>query len=478
MINNENIIAAIDVGTTKTVAIIAQKNEDGSLEILGLGNEKSIGVRHGSILNITETVNCIKAAISTAQDQANVKIDNVYVGIAGQDIRSICSSGGITRKSTENEISAEDIKELILSMHGTSVNVGEKILHVIPQTYNIDGISCETKPIGMSGKRLDANCHIVICRMESTEQLKKCIERSGLTVNETFLQPLASSAAVLTEDEKEVGVALIDIGGGTTDIAVYINNIIQHTAVIPLGGDNITKDLQKGLAILKDAAEKVKIQCGHAISDDSSLQNKVAVVKGINNRPPKEFSYKRIAQIIQARLDDIFDIARFELESAGLLKQLGAGIVVTGGGALLNNIQQYIYYKCNNESRIGKPSIRITENKTGEKTDDITSPVYSTSIGLLMLGLEHQLTNHEKHNAEKQKTQEQKKDEGDAKYLTPEEIQAVELASEEINKKGKKRIITTIFNKITDLLDNQMGGSNLFSLKEEKININQQKEQN
>ncbi len=383
MSSTNNIIAAIDIGTTKIVAVIGKRNENGRFEILGYGRTTSKGVKRGVVLNIEETVNSIKIAVENAEENANIKTSSVYVGIAGQHIKSIRNRGYINRDSYDDEITKEDVLALINDMHKIPIEVGEEIIHVIPQSYIVDNETGIKNPVGMSGKRLEANFHIVIGNVGAVNNIKKCVKRVGLEINKLILEPLASSDAVLTDDEKEVGVALVDIGGGTTDIAVYYDGIIHHTAVIPFGGNIVTNDIKTGCSILDRQAESLKIQFGSALAD-SAQENKVVTIPGISGRPPKEISFKSLAHIIQSRMEEIIDEIYFEIESSGISDKLGAGIVLTGGGALLRNLPQLVSWKTGQDVRIGYPN----EYLSSDVIDEINQPMYSTSIGLILKGYE------------------------------------------------------------------------------------------
>lgn len=383
MSSNNNIIAAIDIGTTKIVAVIGKRNDIGGYEILGYGRTISKGVKRGVVLNIEETVNSIKTAIEQAEDKAGVQASSVYVGIAGQHIKSIRNRGYINRDSYDDEITKEDVMALINDMHKIPIEVGEEIIHVIPQSYIVDNETGIKNPVGMSGKRLEANFHIVIGNVGAVNNIKKCVKRAGMEVNKLVLEPLASSDAVLTDDEKEVGVALVDIGGGTTDVAVYYDGIIHHTAVIPFGGNIVTNDIKTGCSILERQAESLKIQFGSALAD-TAQENKVVTIPGISGRPPKEISFKSLAHIIQSRMEEIIDEIYFEIESSGLSEKLGAGIVLTGGGALLRNLPQLVSWKTGQDVRIGYPN----EYLASEVIEEINQPMYSTSVGLILKGYE------------------------------------------------------------------------------------------
>jgi cell division protein FtsA len=379
----EKIVAAIDIGTTKIVAIIGKKDEAGKMDILGYGKIRSTGVKRGVVLNIEQTVNAIRQSVELAEAQAGLKIEDAYVGIAGQHIRSIRNRGYINRDSYDEEISKEDVQALINDMHRIPIDVGEEIIHVLPQSFIVDNETGVKNPVGMYGKRLEANFHIVIGQTAAANNIKKCINRSGINVKSLILQPLASSDAVLTEDEKEIGVALVDIGGGTTDVAVFYDGIIRHTAVIPFGGNIVTQDIKQGCNILERYAEQLKVKYGSALADKAQ-ENKVVSIPGINGRPPKEISFKNLAHIIQSRMEEIVAQVYFEIEASGMLQQLGAGIVLTGGGALLKNLSQLVAFKTGMDVRLGVPN----QSVQSKIVEEVNQPMFATAVGLMLSGFE------------------------------------------------------------------------------------------
>jgi cell division protein FtsA len=376
-----NILAAIDIGTTKIVTILGYINENKKLDVIGMAKCPSKGIRRGVILNINEAVDAIKATVEEVQKQAGFQIKQAFVGIAGQHIKSIRNRGYVNRDSYDTEITKADTERLLADMYKIPIELGEEIIHVIPQNYIVDSETGVKNPIGMFGKRLEANFHIVIGEIASARNIERCVNRVGIKVKQLILEPLASSEAVLSEDEKEAGVALIDIGGGTTDIAVFHDDIIRHTAVIPFGGNVITKDIMEGCSILNKYAEQLKIQFGSALGD-LAQDDKVVTVPGINGREPKEISFKSLAYIIQSRMEEIIDAALFEIENSGCMEKLSAGIVITGGGSLLRNLPQLVKFRSGMDVRIGYPNERLGEDNTNE----INHPMYSTSVGLLLKG--------------------------------------------------------------------------------------------
>jgi len=384
MATKEKIVAAVDIGTTKIVSLIGRLNEQGKLEVLGISQTPSKGVKRGVVLNIEETVNAIQTTSSEAFQQSGIEFNEVFVGIAGQHIKSVKNRGYINRDSYDVEITRDDLQNLIDDMHKIPVDVGEEILHVLPQSYIVDNETGVKNPVGMFGKRLEANFHIVIGQISSARNIEKCINRVGLDVKQLVLEPLASSAAVLTNDEKEAGVALVDIGGGTTDVAVYYDEVIRHTAVIPFGGNVITRDIKEGCAILQRQAESLKVQFGSALGD-LAQEDKVVTIPGISGREPKEISFRSLAFIIQSRMEEIIDAVSFEIENSGYMDNLSAGIVLTGGGSMLKHLNQLVKFKTGMDVRLGFPG----EMMAADSSDEINQPMYSTSVGLLLKGLEY-----------------------------------------------------------------------------------------
>ncbi len=384
MKQREQFVAAIDIGTTKIVSIVGKKNENGRIEILGLSKAPSNGVKRGVVLNIEETVNAIRKTVEDVQLRSDVAFTDVFVGIAGQHIKSMKSRGYINRDSSDDEIQKEDVFNLTQDMHKIPIEIGEEIIHVIPQNFIVDNETGVKNPIGMCGRRLEANFHIVIGQVASAKNIEKCIRKAGLNVKDLILEPLASSDAVLTDDEKEAGVVLVDIGGGTTDVAVYYDNIIRHTAVIPFGGNVVTKDIKEGCSILQRFAEQLKLQYGSALGDIAP-EDKVVSVPGISGREPKEISFKSLAYIIQSRMEEIIDAVNFEIQSSGYAEKLSAGVVLTGGGAMLKHLPQLVKFKTAMDVRIGLPN----ENLSGSSREEINQPMFATSVGLIMRGFDY-----------------------------------------------------------------------------------------
>ncbi|HEU0226152.1 MAG TPA: cell division protein FtsA [Arachidicoccus soli] len=380
------IIVGLDIGTTKIACLVGRMNDHGKIEILSLGTSKSYGVTRGVVSNIEKTIDAIKLAVQEAQDNVDgdLKIGVVNVGIAGQHIKSLQHHGMYMRESNQNEISQSDINALIDDMYRLVMEPGEEIIHVIPQEYSVDGEQGVSDPIGMSGIRLEANFHIITGRISAAKNIQKCIHRANLEVDETILEPLASAAAVLSEEEKEAGVVLVDIGGGTTDVAIFHNGIIRHTAVIPFGGNIITEDIKEGCTILRRQAEALKVKFGSALADES-LENEVVCIPGLRGRDPKEISLKSLSGIIQARMEEIVEHIYYEIRNSGYERKIIGGIVITGGGAELNNITQLFEYVTGMDARVGYPNEHLGASTFNEA---LTSPIYSTGIGLVLKGFE------------------------------------------------------------------------------------------
>ncbi len=385
-----SIIAAIDIGTTKIVAIAGRKNADNKFEILGFGTVPSKGIKRGAVLNIEEAIESIRAALDKAAENSGIKLSEVYVGIAGQHIRSTKARTTYTLPSVDHEISAPDLVFLKNKVLELAIDQGEEILHVIPQTFIVDSEVGIKNPVGMSGRQLEGNYHVVVAQMASVSNIKKCVNRVALKVNGLILEPLASSAAVLTNDEKEIGVALVDIGGGTTDIAVFHDGVIVHTAVIPLGGNVITSDIKQAFNILERQAEELKKQYGSALPEKSQ-EEIIISVPGLKGRPPKEMSLNTLSLIIKARIEEIVHAVMFQLEVSGKARKLGAGMVICGGGSLLKNVRQLFSHLTGYDVRIGYPN----EYLTSDVVEEINQPQFATSVGLIMKGFEMQQTAHE-----------------------------------------------------------------------------------
>lgn len=379
------VIVGLDIGTTKIACFVGKKNEHGKIEILSMGKTESLGVLRGMVSNIEKTIQSIKTAVEEAQERTEGKltIKTVNVGIAGQHIKSIQHRGIHTRQNNVNEISQQDINKLVDDMYRMAMPPGEQIITVLPQEYIIDNEQGIKDPIGMSGVRLEANFHIITGNVGACLNIHKCVERAGLNVKDIILEPIASADSVLTEEEKEAGVVLVDIGGGTTDVAIFHEGIIRHTAVIPFGGNVITDDIKEGCTIMKRQAEKLKQKFGSALASESQ-ENEVVAIPGLRGRAPKEITLRNLASIIQARMEEIIDLVHYEIKNSGYEKKLIGGIVVTGGGSQLKHITQLFEYVTAMDTRIGYP----TEHLANSNTEAIKSPMYATGIGLVLKGFE------------------------------------------------------------------------------------------
>ncbi|MRI01502.1 cell division protein FtsA [Kriegella sp. EG-1] len=372
----------LDIGTTKIVAIIGRENEYGKIEVLGIGKSKSLGVHRGVVNNITQTIKSIQQAVEEAEANAGLKIGSVVVGIAGQHIRSLQHSDYITRTDSEEVINDDDLDRLVNQVYKLVMLPGEEIIHVLPQEYKIDGQAEIKEPIGMYGGRLEANFHVVVGQISSIRNVGRCIKSAGLDLGNITLEPLASSDAVLSKEEKEAGVALIDIGGGTTDLAIFKDGIIRHTAVIPFGGGVITEDIKEGCSIIEKQAELLKMKFGSAWPGENK-DNEIVSIPGLRGREPKEITLKNLSKIIHARVVEIIEQVYVEIKNYGheeQKKKLIAGIVLTGGGSQLKHLKQLVEYITGMDTRIGYPN----EHLAGNSDEEIASPLYATAVGLLM----------------------------------------------------------------------------------------------
>lgn len=383
MEQHSDIIVGLDIGTTKICAIAGRITEHGKVEVLGMGKADSLGVMRGVVANIDKTVQAIEQAVKEAEAQSGQKVKRVYVGIAGQHIKSLQHRGILTREHGDEEISRADVERLIADMHKLVLPPGDRIIHVLPQEYIIDNEQGIKEPIGMSGIRLEANFHIITGQITAAQNIDKCVTKAKLETADLILEPLASSASVLSDEEREAGVALVDIGGGTTDIAIFQDGIIRHTSVIPFGGNIITEDIKEGCLIMRNQAEQLKVRFGSAFAMENQ-DNEIVSIPGLRGREPKEISLKNLASIIQARMEEILEQVYFEIKSSGFEKKLIGGIVLTGGGSQLKHIVQLVEYVTGMDTRIGYP----TEHLAKSNYKDTKNPIYATGIGLIIKGHE------------------------------------------------------------------------------------------
>ncbi|MEE9372475.1 MAG: cell division protein FtsA [Saprospiraceae bacterium] len=373
------ITVALDIGTTKVCAIAGRKNQYDKIDVLGVGIVKSEGVSRGIVSNIDKTVKAIRDAIDAAEKNAKTKFDSVHVGIAGQHIKSHHHQTLFIRNDMDSEISQNDVDRLVSDMYKLVLPPGDKILHVLPQEFTVDDEKGIIDPIGMSGIKLEANFHVITGQMTATKNIMRCIEKVGIELADMTLEPIASADAVLSEQEKDAGVALVDIGGGTTDITVFKDCIIRHTAVIPFGGNVITKDIQEGCGVMHTQAEKLKVRYGSALGDEI-YDNRIITIPGFRGKLHKEISEKNLARIIQARLEEIFDHVFWEIKRSGFEKKLIAGVVLTGGGSLMKNLDMLVEFHTGMSCRKGEPIEHLAHGYNA----NLASPIYATSIGLLI----------------------------------------------------------------------------------------------
>jgi cell division protein FtsA len=383
MNQEQPIIVGLDIGTTKIAAIAGRKNEFGKLEILGFGRANSNGVQHGMVLNIDQTIKAIQTALENCYaSNPNLEIKEVYVGIAGHHIKSLQTRGDIVRQNLDEEIAQSEIDRLVADQYRTYIPAGDKIIDVIPQEFTVDNFQNIPNPIGYSGVKVGANFHIITGDKNAIRNINRSVEKAGLVTKDLVLQPLASAAAVMCDQDLEAGVAIVDIGGGTTDLAVFYEGILKHTAVIPFGGENITNDIKTGLGVLKTQAEQMKIQFGSALSDEAKA-NAFITIPGLRGMAPKEISVRNLANIIQARMSEIMDFVTYHLKQVGLdNRMLNGGVILTGGGSQLKHLIQLTEYVTGLNARIGFPN----EHLSGGHIEELAKPMYSTCIGLILKG--------------------------------------------------------------------------------------------
>lgn len=378
-----DIIVGLDIGTTKIAVIAGKRGAHGKIDILGYGKSESIGVNRGTVANIENTVQSIREAIMQAQSTSHVLIGEVIVGIAGQHIKSLQHRGNIVRHNFDDEITEADVDRLTNDMYKLAMQPGEEIIDVIAQDYIIDKEQGIRQPVGIAGNCLEANFHIITGQTSSIKNIYKCVTKSGLEIMDLMLEPLASADAVLSDEEKEAGVVLVDIGGGTTDVAIFQDGIIRHTAVIPLGGNIVTEDIKEGCTIIKSQAELLKTKFGSALATENT-DSEIVSIPGLRGRPAKEITLKSLASIIQARMEEIIGSVLYEIKNSGYEKKLIAGIVLTGGGANMKHIKQLTELNTGMDVRIGYPN----EHLSGNTPEELINPMYSTGIGLVIRGLD------------------------------------------------------------------------------------------
>lgn len=443
----KDIAVGLDIGTTKIVAMIGRYNEYNKLEILGIGKSKSLGVHRGVVNNITQTIQSIQQAVQEAESVSGMKIEDVVVGIAGQHIRSLQHSDYITRSNADEVIDTKDIDMLCNQVHKLVMLPGEEIIHVLPQEFKVDGQAEIKEPIGMYGGRLEANFHVVVGQVSSIRNIGRCVKSAGLNLDKITLEPLASANAVLSQEEKEAGVALIDIGGGTTDLAIFKDGIIRHTAVIPFGGNVITEDIKEGCSIIEKQAELLKIKFGSAWPGENK-DNEIVSIPGLRGREPKEITLKNLSKIIHARVVEIIEQVYLEIKNYGheeQKKKLIAGIVLTGGGSQLKHLKQLVEYITGMDTRVGYPN----EHLAGDSDAETTSPLYATAVGLVMNSLAHK---NEKINIPQEQNESNLEEDFDQEVRDQEELKEDNQAPPV--KKERKSIFDKWAEKFKDFLDN------------------------
>jgi len=380
-------VAAIDLGTTKVVALVGEKTENG-INIISFREAPSKGIMRGEVVNIQSVLDSLNPILSEIKEETSLPIKEVYVGIAGQNIRCETNSNRRLRGKSDDLITEKEIQEMEKEMFHSRVVPGEEVLHIIPQFYNVGEYLGQTNPVGMRGNQIEANYKLFIGKTGSAEASKLVIQRTGMNLKKLILEPVASAKAVLSEDETEMGVAVIDIGGGTTDLLIYEENVIRHAAVVPFGGNSITEDIRQGCGVSQRNAEQIKIQYGTSCADYAP-ENKIVAIPGIGGREPREVSFKFIASIIEARMEEIVEAVMYEIDKSGYADRLQAGIVITGGGSGLSGLASYIKQKTGYDTRIASPD----KNVTFVAAEGCCKPSSSTAVGLIIKGFEYEENN-------------------------------------------------------------------------------------
>ena len=375
---SDNMIVGLDIGTSKVVAIVGEIVDDGSLNIIGIGSHRSRGLKKGTVVNIESTVESIQHAIAEAEMMAGCQIHSVYAGIAGSHIRSMNSHGIVAIR--DGEVERADIERVIDAAQAVAIPADQKVLHILPQEYLIDAQEGVKEPLGMSGVRLEAKVHLVTCAINAVQNIEKCIKRCNLAVDEIILEQLASAYSVLTEDEKELGVCLVDIGGGTSDIAIFTEGSIRHTGVIPIAGDQVTNDIAMALRTPTDDADEIKVKYACALTQLANGADSIKV-PSVGDRPPRELSRQALAEVVEPRYVELFTLVQQELQRSGFQDMLAAGIVLTGGTSKMEGVVDLAEEIFHAPVRIGAP-----HNVAG-LADIVRNPIYSTGVGLLLYGL-------------------------------------------------------------------------------------------
>ncbi len=375
--SSRRIIVGLDIGTSKVAAIVGEVTDDGDIEIIGIGSHRSRGLKKGVVVNIESTVQSIQRAIEEAELMAGCHIDEVYAGIAGSHVRSLNSHGIVAIR--DREVFQQDIERVIDAAQAVAIPADQKVLHILPQEYLVDNQEGVREPLGMSGVRLEAKVHLVTCAVNAAQNVEKCIERCGLKVKDVILEQLASSYAVLSDDERELGVCMVDIGGGTTDIAVFTDGAIRHTAVIPIAGDQVTNDIAMALRTPTQNAEEIKIKYACALTQLAGADETIKV-PGVGDKPPKELSRQALAEVVEPRYDELFTLVQAELRRSGFEELIAAGIVLTGGSSKMEGVIELAEEIFHMPVTLGAP-----KHVTGLK-DIVRNPIYATGVGLLLYG--------------------------------------------------------------------------------------------
>lgn len=438
--DKDKIVAALDIGTTKICAIVGKMNQHGRLEILGMGRCNSEGVTRGLITNIEKTTQGIQKAIEEASQQSGVNIKIVNVGIAGQYIKSSTHKGSIMRENAQEMVSVDDVEKLTNDMYKLVMPAGVQIIHVMPQDYTVDNEYGIKDPVGMVGSRLEADFHVIAARTDAVSNILRSVDKANLEIENIVLEPIASSMAVLMPEEKEAGVVLVDIGGGTTDIAMFYEGIIRHTAVIPFGGSIVTNDIKSGCMLLPQDAEKLKIKFGYAMAAQAQT-NQIVSIPGLKNRPPKEISVKNLAYIIEARMEEIIDIVFSEIVSSRFVDKMTQGVVLTGGGAQLNALKELFEMRTGLECRLGYP----TEHLGKSKLEAMKNPMFSTAIGLVMAGFKSVDERENQYNSTR-----------NTRRMSPPDPETLKPVKET---KSTTSLITDLFKKTRELLYDDIKGA-------------------
>ena len=444
MNNEQPIIVGLDIGTTKIAVIAGRKNEFGKLDILGFGRANSNGVKHGQVLNIDETIKAIRLALDNClSSNPNLEVNEVYVGIAGHHIKSLQTRGDMVRHNTEEEIMQSEIDQLVADQYKTYIPAGDQIIDVIAQEFTVDNFQNIPNPIGYGGVKIGANFHIITGDRNAIRNINRSVEKAGLATKDLVLQPLASAAAVMGQEDLEAGVAIVDIGGGTTDLAVFYEGILKHTAVIPFAGENITNDIKTGLGVLKTQAEQMKVQFGSALSNEAK-SNAYITIPGLRGMPAKEISVKNLANIIQARISEIMDFVTYHLKQVGLdNKALNGGIILTGGGSQLKHLIQLTEYVTGLNARIGYPN----EHLASDHIEELAKPTYSTCIGLILKGYDDY-----EHNRKKFETEFKKVDVPDGLKKVGESGEEIDEETIDSGEMKKRKNLTGFWDKFKDRL--------------------------